>query len=114
MIDETIKRALAQDQVIDITTIGRKSSRPRRIEIWFHRWNGRTYITGLPGGGDGAAASPSRWSSEREPERRPWVIPMRDVRSGWLTSLIGIRLCFLYNATISGDVLQTKLYIPRL
>ena len=49
MMDEIIKRALAQDQVIDITTFGRKSGEPRRIEIWFHRWNGRTYITGLPG-----------------------------------------------------------------
>lgn len=46
---ESIRRALAQDQVIDITTTGRKSGQPRRIEIWFHRWNGRYYITGLPG-----------------------------------------------------------------
>ncbi|MCA9923502.1 MAG: nitroreductase family deazaflavin-dependent oxidoreductase [Anaerolineales bacterium] len=48
-MDKQLKQALAQDQVIDITTIGRKTGRPRRIEIWFHRWNGRYYITGLPG-----------------------------------------------------------------
>lgn len=48
-MDEKLARALAEDRVIDITTIGRKSGQPRRIEIWFHRWNGRYYITGLPG-----------------------------------------------------------------
>lgn len=48
-MDEKIAHALAQDQVIDITTIGRKTGQPRRIEIWFHRLNGRFYITGLPG-----------------------------------------------------------------
>ncbi len=37
MMDKKAKQALAQDQVIDITTIGRKSGQPRRIEIWFHR-----------------------------------------------------------------------------
>jgi deazaflavin-dependent oxidoreductase (nitroreductase family) len=48
MIDETVT-ALAQDRVIDITTIGRKTGEPRRIEIWFHRLDGRYYITGTPG-----------------------------------------------------------------
>jgi deazaflavin-dependent oxidoreductase (nitroreductase family) len=41
--------ALATDQVIDITTTGRKTGEPRRIEIWFHRVDGRYYITGTPG-----------------------------------------------------------------
>lgn len=44
-----IQRALASDRVIDITTIGRQSGEPRRIEIWFHRVDGRYYITGTPG-----------------------------------------------------------------
>ena len=48
-MNEQIKQALAQDRVIDITTTGRKTGQPRRIEIWFHRLNGRFYITGLPG-----------------------------------------------------------------
>jgi deazaflavin-dependent oxidoreductase (nitroreductase family) len=42
-------RALANDRVIDITTTGRRSGEPRRIEIWFHRLDGRYYITGTPG-----------------------------------------------------------------
>ena len=48
MSDQTAT-ALAQDRVIDITTIGRKTGEPRRIEIWFHRLDGRYYITGTPG-----------------------------------------------------------------
>ena len=48
MSDET-SAALARDRVIDITTIGRKTGEPRRIEIWFHRLDGRYYITGTPG-----------------------------------------------------------------
>ena len=42
-------RALANDLTIDITTTGRKTGKPRRIEIWFHRLEGRYYITGVPG-----------------------------------------------------------------
>jgi deazaflavin-dependent oxidoreductase (nitroreductase family) len=48
MSDET-SAALAGDRVIDITTIGRRTGEPRRIEIWFHRLDGRYYITGTPG-----------------------------------------------------------------
>lgn len=49
MLNEQIKNALDKDETIDITTIGRKSGQPQRIEIWFKRVNGRTYITGTPG-----------------------------------------------------------------
>lgn len=45
----SIEQALAHDRVIDITTIGRKSGESRRIEIWFHRIDGRYFITGTPG-----------------------------------------------------------------
>ncbi len=49
MLDAHIIQALQSDDTIDITTIGRKSGRPRRMEIWFRQVNGRTYITGTPG-----------------------------------------------------------------
>ncbi|MGN6445554.1 nitroreductase family deazaflavin-dependent oxidoreductase [Amnibacterium sp.] len=45
----TTEQALATDRIIDITTIGRRTGEPRRIEIWFHRVDGRYYITGTPG-----------------------------------------------------------------
>jgi hypothetical protein len=48
-MDKGLRQALARDRVIDITTTGRKSGQPRRIEIWFHRLDGRLFITGLPG-----------------------------------------------------------------
>ena len=48
-MDERVKQALEQDRTIDITTTGRKSGEPRRIEIWFHNLAGRLYITGSPG-----------------------------------------------------------------
>jgi hypothetical protein len=48
-MDERIRQALATDETIDITTMGRKSGHPRRVEIWFKQVNGRTYITGTPG-----------------------------------------------------------------
>jgi deazaflavin-dependent oxidoreductase (nitroreductase family) len=48
-VDNTIKHALANDRVIDITTIGRQTGQPRRLEMWFHNVDGRLYITGMPG-----------------------------------------------------------------
>jgi deazaflavin-dependent oxidoreductase (nitroreductase family) len=48
-MDEGVSGALERDRTIDITTTGRRSGRPRRIEIWFHNLDGRIYITGLPG-----------------------------------------------------------------
>ena len=49
MFDPKVREALENDLVIDITTTGRKSSQPRRVEIWFHNLDGVLYITGLPG-----------------------------------------------------------------
>ena len=39
----------AAERTIDITTVGRRSGIPRRIEVWFHRVDGRWYLTGVPG-----------------------------------------------------------------
>jgi deazaflavin-dependent oxidoreductase (nitroreductase family) len=44
-----VRAALAHDRTIDITTIGSRSGRPSRVEIWFHNLDGRIYITGSPG-----------------------------------------------------------------
>jgi len=46
--DPAVRRALAKGQVIDITTTGRRSGEPRRIEIVFHNIDGRIFITGMP------------------------------------------------------------------
>lgn len=48
-MNDTIRRALETDLTIDITTTGRKTGLPSRIEIWFFRVGGRIFITGTPG-----------------------------------------------------------------
>jgi deazaflavin-dependent oxidoreductase (nitroreductase family) len=48
-MNREVRTALAEDQVIDITTNGRQSGRPRRIEIGFHNLDGRIFVTGTPG-----------------------------------------------------------------
>ncbi|HLQ15808.1 MAG TPA: nitroreductase family deazaflavin-dependent oxidoreductase [Candidatus Eisenbacteria bacterium] len=45
---EAIDSALERGQTIDITTTGRESGLPRRLEIVFHNVGGRIYISGIP------------------------------------------------------------------
>jgi deazaflavin-dependent oxidoreductase (nitroreductase family) len=54
--DDAVARALAigpdsseAERTIDITTLGARTSIPRRVEVWFHQVDGRWYITGVPG-----------------------------------------------------------------
>ncbi|MDZ8171978.1 nitroreductase/quinone reductase family protein [Microbacterium xanthum] len=54
-MDERIRNALAitpassaSARTVDITTIGAKTGRPRRIEIWFYRVDGEIYLTTQP------------------------------------------------------------------
>jgi deazaflavin-dependent oxidoreductase (nitroreductase family) len=54
-VDDAVARALdigpdssPVEHTIDITTVGARSGIPRRIEIWFHRVDGRWYLTGMP------------------------------------------------------------------
>jgi deazaflavin-dependent oxidoreductase (nitroreductase family) len=53
---EAIDSALEHGHVIDITTTGRESGKPRRLEIVFHNIGGRIYISGIP-----------------SPQRRSWL-----------------------------------------
>lgn len=53
---EDVKQALAKggsaniaERTIDITTVGRRSGEPRRIEICFYRFEDATYLSGIPG-----------------------------------------------------------------
>jgi len=50
-MDERVRRSLTHGQVIDITTPGRRSGQPRRIEIVFHNFDGHLYISGMPRAG---------------------------------------------------------------
>lgn len=48
VMDEEVKKALDRGGIADITTIGRKTGAPRRIEIYFHQFDGEYYLTGRP------------------------------------------------------------------
>jgi deazaflavin-dependent oxidoreductase (nitroreductase family) len=45
---EAIKAALERGHTIDITTTGRHTGEPRRLEIVFHNIAGRIYVSGMP------------------------------------------------------------------
>jgi deazaflavin-dependent oxidoreductase (nitroreductase family) len=47
-MDTEVEKALHAGGIADITTIGRKTGRPRRIEIYFHHFDGHYYLTGRP------------------------------------------------------------------
>jgi deazaflavin-dependent oxidoreductase (nitroreductase family) len=46
--EDQIRTSLERGHTIDITTKGRRTGRPRRIEIVFHNIDGRIYISGTP------------------------------------------------------------------
>ncbi len=57
-LPEDVRRAIeitpaagTRKRIVDITTTGRRTGRPRRIEIFFYRAGGRTYLCSGAGGG---------------------------------------------------------------
>lgn len=48
-LDERVQRALSRPHRIDVTTTGRRTGRPRRIELVFHVIDGKVVISGSPG-----------------------------------------------------------------
>ena len=51
-VTDEARQALERQQTVEITTIGRRSGRPRRIETWRYRAAGRFWLTGSPGARD--------------------------------------------------------------
>lgn len=47
-LSDITRDALRRSQLIDLTTTGRRTGQPRRIEIYLHHHDGRLFITGLP------------------------------------------------------------------
>ena len=47
-LEPAIRSALKHGHTIDITTTGRRSGEPRRIEMMFHSFDGHLYISGMP------------------------------------------------------------------
>lgn len=55
-MDPRVAEALAvkpgagqRERTVDITTTGRRTGAPRRIETWFYRVDGTVYLSGTPG-----------------------------------------------------------------
>jgi len=48
-MDDRVAEALKHGGVMDITTTGRRTGLPRRIELVFHSIDGRILISGRPG-----------------------------------------------------------------
>jgi len=46
---EIIRQILDTVETVDITTLGRQSGEPRRLEIWMYAVDNRYVITGTPG-----------------------------------------------------------------
>jgi deazaflavin-dependent oxidoreductase (nitroreductase family) len=59
-----IRTALSHGGVIDITTTGRRTGEPRRIEIVFHRIDGKIFISGMP------RPEPRKWLRNLQAEPR--------------------------------------------
>jgi hypothetical protein len=47
-VDDRIRHALSRGHRFDMTTTGRRTKLPRRIELVFHNLGGRIFISGLP------------------------------------------------------------------
>jgi deazaflavin-dependent oxidoreductase (nitroreductase family) len=48
-MDSAVREAMDRGGIADITTVGRTTGLPRRIEIYFHHFDGDYYLTGRPG-----------------------------------------------------------------
>ena len=48
-LEPAVMDALSIDMVVDITTTGRRSGQPRRIEIWCHLMDGQLFLAASPG-----------------------------------------------------------------
>jgi deazaflavin-dependent oxidoreductase (nitroreductase family) len=49
LLTADVQAELSRGQLIDITTTGRQTGQPRRIELVFHNADGRILISGRPG-----------------------------------------------------------------
>ena len=94
---QEIDAALTGSQTVDITTIGRQSGKPRRLEIVFHNVDGRIYISGIP-----------------FPKRRNWLANL-DANPRLTFHLKGkVRADLSANARVIEDETERRAILPHI
>ena len=96
-MDDKVRSALARGGTIDITTIGRASGRPRRIEIVFHNIGGRIYISGIP-----------------SPRRRSWLANLEAQPAFTLHLKGAVRADLPARARIIDDEAERRRILPAV
>jgi deazaflavin-dependent oxidoreductase (nitroreductase family) len=94
---DKVRSALARGGTIDITTIGRASGRPRRIEIVFHNIDGRIYISGVP-----------------SPRRRSWLANLEAQPAFTLHLKGALRADLPARARIIDDEAERRRILPAV
>jgi len=94
---QEIDAALTGSQTVDITTIGRQSGKPRRLEIVFHNIDGRIFISGIP-----------------FPKRRNWLANL-DANPRLTFHLKGkVRADLSANARVIEDETERRAILPHI
>jgi len=96
-MDDKMRSALARGGTIDITTTGRASGRPRRIEIVFHNIDGRIYISGIP-----------------SPRRRSWLANLEAQPAFTLHLKGAVRADLPARARIIDDEAERRRILPAV
>ena len=94
---EEIDAALQGVHTVDITTTGRKSGEPRKLEIVFHNIDGRIYISGIP-----------------NPRRRSWLANL-DADPHMMFHLKGkVRADLPATARVIEDEAERRAILPHI
>ena len=96
-MDDRVRSALARGGTIDITTTGRATGKPRRIEIVFHNIGGRIYISGIP-----------------SPRRRSWLANLEAQPSFTVHLKGGMRVDIPAHARIIDDEAERRRILPAV
>jgi deazaflavin-dependent oxidoreductase (nitroreductase family) len=97
-LDDWTRGALRHGGLVDITTIGRTSGQPRRIEIAFHVIDGRIYISGQP--------NPAR--------RRSWLANLEAQPSFTFHLKNGVKADLPATARIIDDAAERKAILTHV
>jgi deazaflavin-dependent oxidoreductase (nitroreductase family) len=90
-----VLEALQRDRTVDITTTGRRSRSPQRIEIWTWIADGSVYLTGTPG-------------------RRDWYANLKANSELVLHVKRGLQLDLPARARLIEDAEERREIFPRL